>query len=130
MTNPQSPEPKYSPDEVDLCKGCNTMKHLAANGLCGRCQPKPSDELEMHDKLVDLRHKRDMHLMDEDEYTAAVLALIAAERLRAVEEFAGSLNVLQDCHEDCTESEHAYHQGTWDSQEIINDALTQWRKQQ
>lgn len=24
-------------DEINLCKGCNTMKHLNADGLCGRC---------------------------------------------------------------------------------------------
>lgn len=24
-------------NEVNLCKGCNTMKHLDADGYCGRC---------------------------------------------------------------------------------------------
>lgn len=24
-------------NELNLCKGCNTMKHLDANGYCGRC---------------------------------------------------------------------------------------------
>jgi hypothetical protein len=40
----------YNMDEVDLCKGCNTAKHVNADGLCGRCAPHPEatpdDELE------------------------------------------------------------------------------------
>lgn len=30
-----------STNELNLCKGCNTIKHLDADGYCGRCaKPK------------------------------------------------------------------------------------------
>ena len=28
---------KPDPDDVNLCKGCETMKHVNVDGLCGRC---------------------------------------------------------------------------------------------
>lgn len=37
------------PDEVNLCKGCNTMKHTNTDGLCGRCAGKPEAEPELRE---------------------------------------------------------------------------------
>lgn len=36
--------------EVDLCKNCNTMKHLDANGLCGQCAP--DDAMKELDEIL------------------------------------------------------------------------------
>lgn len=39
-------QPTPHSDEIDLCKGCGTMKHLNSDGLCGRCTPHSDKELE------------------------------------------------------------------------------------
>lgn len=33
-------------NEVNLCKSCNTAKHLNQEGLCGRCAPEPELNVE------------------------------------------------------------------------------------
>jgi len=37
--------------EVNLCKGCGTMKHLDDKGLCGRCN---TDNQQLRDKVADI----------------------------------------------------------------------------
>jgi len=39
-------------DEVTLCKGCNTMKHVNADGYCGRCRPDEDAIDTILNKLV------------------------------------------------------------------------------
>lgn len=40
-------------DEVQLCKGCGTMKHVNAKGYCGRCTPT-DPWMETMDEIIDL----------------------------------------------------------------------------
>jgi hypothetical protein len=42
MTANAAPLPADS-DEVNLCKGCGAMKHVNADGYCGRCVPADSN---------------------------------------------------------------------------------------
>jgi hypothetical protein len=43
-----------------------------------------SKELELHDRIVELRRIRDRHEIDESTYTAEILKLIATQRRQAV----------------------------------------------
>ena len=47
-------------DDVNLCKGCNTIKHLNTNGYCGRCvKDDAGGELTPAEELQDeLQHQR------------------------------------------------------------------------
>lgn len=46
-------EPEYNMDEIALCKGCNTAKHLDQHGLCGRCAPEPKQPDLYHKPTID-----------------------------------------------------------------------------
>jgi len=43
--------PNTDNTEVNLCKGCGTMKHLDDKGLCGRCN---TDNQQLRDKVADI----------------------------------------------------------------------------
>lgn len=74
--------------------------------FCGRpgCQwPTPSpatEQMELHDMIVKLRQDRGAHLMDENEYTAAILALIATRerqaRIELLEPWANVSDSIED----------------------------------
>jgi hypothetical protein len=44
----QSKPDDYNLEDVTLCKNCNQMKHVNADGYCGRCSKAKGSEYEQH----------------------------------------------------------------------------------
>lgn len=68
------------------------VKYCACSGwLCPERQLARPNDMQLHDQIVELRKQRSAHLMDESDYTDAIIALVHERDLAAVEVFGQSI---------------------------------------
>lgn len=93
--NSPTPEPKSMQNEVNLCKSCNTAKHLNQEGLCGRCAPEP--ELNVEAAVRDILRLRVLGELNHmvwattDQKVDAMLALLQQVSDQRVKAYAADL---------------------------------------